>query len=49
MTQLLVKQVIEGCTAGLPAQIKYYTQFNQPVKVIQTLQEQMDRDAQASG
>ena len=34
MTQLFVKQVIEGCTAGLPAQIKYYTQFNQPVKVI---------------
>ncbi len=29
-----VKQVIEGCTAGLPAQIKYYTQFNQPVKII---------------
>jgi len=34
MTQLFVKQVIEGCTAGLPAQIKYYTQFNQPVKII---------------
>ena len=34
MTQLLVKQVIEGCTAGLPAQIKYYTQFNQSVKII---------------
>lgn len=34
MTQLLVKQVIEGCTAGLPAQIKYYTRFNQPVKII---------------
>ena len=34
MTQLLVKQVIEGCTAGLPAQIKYYTQFNQCVKII---------------
>lgn len=29
-----VKQVIEGCTAGLPAQIKYYTQYNQPVKII---------------
>jgi hypothetical protein len=34
MTQQFVKQVIEGCTAGLPAQIKYYTQYNQPVKVI---------------
>jgi ribosomal protein L40E len=34
MKQLFVKQVIEGCTAGLPAQIKYYTQFNQPVKII---------------
>jgi ribosomal protein L40E len=32
--QEFVKQVIEGCTAGLPAQIKYYTQFNQPVKII---------------
>ena len=31
---ILVKQVIEGCTAGLPAQIKYYTQFNQSVKII---------------
>jgi hypothetical protein len=34
MIQQFVKQVIEGCTAGLPAQIKYYTQFNQPVKII---------------
>jgi hypothetical protein len=34
MTELFVKQVIEGCTAGLPAQIKYFTQYNQPVKII---------------
>ena len=29
-----VKEVIEGCTAGLPYQIEYYTKFNQPVKII---------------
>ena len=29
-----VKQVIEGCTACLPAQIKFFTIYNQPVKVI---------------
>ena len=32
--ELFVKQVIESCTAALPAQIKYYTQFNQPVSII---------------
>ena len=31
--QNYVKQVIEGY-AGLPSQIKYYTKFNQPVKII---------------
>jgi hypothetical protein len=33
-TQAIIKEIIEGCTAGLPAQIKFYTKFNQPVKVI---------------
>ncbi len=33
-SKLLVKEVIEGCTAGLPFQIKYYTRFNQSVKII---------------
>ena len=32
--QNYVKQVIEGYYAGLPSQIKYYTKFNQPVKII---------------
>ena len=32
--KVLVKQLIEGCTSGLPYQIKFYTQYNQPVKII---------------
>ena len=32
--KVFLKKLIEGCTAGLPAQIIYYTQFNQPVKII---------------
>lgn len=29
-----IKQLIEGCTAGLSAQIEWFTQYNQPVKII---------------
>lgn len=29
-----IKQLIEDCTANLPAKIKYFTQFNQCVKII---------------
>ena len=31
---VLLKQIIEECTAGLPGQIRWYTKFNQSVKVI---------------
>lgn len=32
--KLLIKDVIEGCTAHLPKVIKYYTRINQPINIM---------------